>query len=396
MSPCSRSNSRTTGSAWPQYGHSKSPYSSTVTGASSGPRMWSRSGSTGSARSTIKSGVPSSIRIRRRRGIRFVTRTSNQVSVAASSAALRTPTFASSSSTPWKARSAMRMETVKPIPAIVPAAPTDAQPTGGRRRPWLRRVASQVDAGVGEREERDNRVARPGMPEALQPLVRRDGRPQRAARRAGEVPGWLLAEEPEEVGRALEVAPLRRVGERDQATHQAGHNRTEAGLVERDPDRRAHHEVDRPEMDVEGANHEDAPEQADRHHERYHRDRAAVCDRDHEERHDVVDDCDCEQEGAQAVREPGADERDQAERECCVSRHRRSPAMRRAMAGIQRQVDRHRHHHPADPCEERKEDSPPLAQLAEVELAPGLEPDHEEEEGHQTRVDPAAAVLGDA
>ena len=31
---CSRSSSRTTGSAWPQYGHSKSPYSSTVTGAS--------------------------------------------------------------------------------------------------------------------------------------------------------------------------------------------------------------------------------------------------------------------------------------------------------------------------------------------------------------------------
>ncbi len=40
------SSSRTTGSAWPQYGHSKSPYSTTVTGASSGPRMWSRSGST--------------------------------------------------------------------------------------------------------------------------------------------------------------------------------------------------------------------------------------------------------------------------------------------------------------------------------------------------------------
>ena len=38
----------------------------------------------------------------------------------------------------------MSSETVKPIPAIVPAPATDAQPTGGRRRPWLRRVASQV------------------------------------------------------------------------------------------------------------------------------------------------------------------------------------------------------------------------------------------------------------
>ena len=50
-SPKSASRSRTTGSAWPQNGHSKSPYSTTVTGASIGPRMWSRSGSTSTARS---------------------------------------------------------------------------------------------------------------------------------------------------------------------------------------------------------------------------------------------------------------------------------------------------------------------------------------------------------
>jgi hypothetical protein len=36
------------------------------------------------------------------------------------------------------------METVKPIPAIVPAPATDAQPTGGRRRPRLILVASQL------------------------------------------------------------------------------------------------------------------------------------------------------------------------------------------------------------------------------------------------------------
>jgi hypothetical protein len=71
--------------------------------------MWSRSGSTGSARSTIRFGVPSSARIRFRRGSRFVTRTTAHVSVAASSAALSVPTFASSSSVPWKARSAIRI-----------------------------------------------------------------------------------------------------------------------------------------------------------------------------------------------------------------------------------------------------------------------------------------------
>ena len=37
----------------------------------------------------------------------------------------------------------MRMETVKPIPAMVPTPVTAAQPTGGRSRPRLSRVSSQ-------------------------------------------------------------------------------------------------------------------------------------------------------------------------------------------------------------------------------------------------------------
>src|SRR5207249_9676155 len=42
MSPKSPRSSRTTGSARPQNGHSKSPYSTSVTGASTAPREWSR------------------------------------------------------------------------------------------------------------------------------------------------------------------------------------------------------------------------------------------------------------------------------------------------------------------------------------------------------------------
>ena len=42
----------------------------------------------------------------------------------------------------------MRIETVKPIPAIVPAPSTDAQPTGGRRRPWLSFAASQLAPAI--------------------------------------------------------------------------------------------------------------------------------------------------------------------------------------------------------------------------------------------------------
>jgi hypothetical protein len=46
---------------------------------STGPRTWSRSGSNGSARSTMRSGVPRSARIRALRGSRFVAIERSQV-----------------------------------------------------------------------------------------------------------------------------------------------------------------------------------------------------------------------------------------------------------------------------------------------------------------------------
>ena len=76
-------------------------------------------------------------------GSSAVARKSSQVRIAAQSAALRIPSFASSSWPPSKASVATRSGTVKPIPAIVPPPATAAQPTGGRSRPRLSRVASQ-------------------------------------------------------------------------------------------------------------------------------------------------------------------------------------------------------------------------------------------------------------
>ncbi len=129
--------------------------------------------------------------------------------------------------------------------------------------------------------------------------------------------------------------------------------------------------------------------------ERDDRDRPAVRDRDHEQRDDVVDDGDRQEIRAQAVREARTDEREQPEGEGRVGRHRRSPAVDRVVAGVDREVDQDRHGHPAETCEKRQRDASPLAQLAEIELAPRLEPDHEEEEGHQAAVDPAAQVHRD-
>ena len=70
-----------------------------------------------------------------RAGSSAVARKSSQVTIDATSAALRMPSFASSSCCPSNASVAMSSETVKPMPAIVPPPATAAQPTGGRSRP---------------------------------------------------------------------------------------------------------------------------------------------------------------------------------------------------------------------------------------------------------------------
>jgi hypothetical protein len=61
------------------YGHSKSPYSTMVTWASVGPRMWSRSRSTGTTRSVTASDVPSSARSRSLGGSSSIVRNTSQV-----------------------------------------------------------------------------------------------------------------------------------------------------------------------------------------------------------------------------------------------------------------------------------------------------------------------------
>ena len=88
--------------------------------------------------------VPSSARIRSGCGSAAVARKTSQVSDEATAAAVRTPSFASSSVAPWKARVAMSSDTVKPMPAMTPPPATAAQPTGGRRRPRVSFVTSSA------------------------------------------------------------------------------------------------------------------------------------------------------------------------------------------------------------------------------------------------------------
>jgi hypothetical protein len=107
----------------------------------------------------------------------------------------------------------------------------------------------------------------------------------------------------------------------------------------------------------------------------------------------VVDDRDGQEEDAQPGGCPAADHGQHAERERRVGRHRDAPAGRRVARPVERQVDQHGHRHAAHTCQYRQRDALALAQLAHVEFPPGLEADDEEEQRHQSVVDPVAQVL---
>ena len=114
------------------------------------------------------------------------------------------------------------------------------------------------------------------------------------------------------------------------------------------------------------------------------------------ERGDVVDDHQREQEHAQSRRAVAADEREDAERERGVGADRDAPALRVGRTAVEREIDERRRDDAADRGDDRRRQTPPLAQLAHVELAPDLEADDEEEERHQAVVDPVAEVQRDA
>ena len=113
---------------------------------------------------------------------------------------------------------------------------------------------------------------------------------------------------------------------------------------------------------------------------------------DHGQRDDVIDDRHGQQKGTQAVGKARPDQRQQSQGERGVRRHRRPPAVGGRRPGVEGQVDQHRHDHAADPCQHGQRHPPPLPQLPHVELAAGLQADHEEEQCHQAAVQPSAQV----
>jgi hypothetical protein len=257
-------------------------------------------------------------------------------------------------------------------------------------------AAIDVDARVGEREEWHHDEARPGVQAILHPLVGRDRQCDPALGRASELGRRLLAERARELHDLLELGPCGRVGARHEANRKAADHRIDPRLVQRDPQADAEHRRSRgaPRVgrEAQGCH---GHEQSAGDQQRQDGDGVGVDDRDHGQRHKVVEDREREQPYPQAG-PPGCHEREDAQSERRVGRHRGAPAVGRVAAPIEREIDPHRDGHAAERGHNRDRHAPPVAQLSHVELPPGLESYHEEEERHEPFVDPMTQVHGDA
>ncbi len=243
-----------------------------------------------------------------------------------------------------------------------------------------------------EGEERHDRVARPWVQAVLQALVGRDGRGQRQLSAARELGRWLLAEGPEALAGVLQVAARRRVGARDQTDGEPRDRRMDARLEQGDPERDADHRRRGGAPDRREAQADEHAEEPNRDGQRRERDVGAVDGGDDEQRAQVVDHGQGEQEDPQARGAAGRRQRQQAERERRVGRHRGAPAVRAPAAGVEGQVDGDGDEHAPEPGHDGQRQARAIAQLAEIELALGLQADDQEEERHEAVVDPLAQV----
>jgi hypothetical protein len=230
--------------------------------------------------------------------------------------------------------------------------------------------------------------------EQLQPLVGRDHRPQLVARGALQLWCRLLAELPKAIAGALKIGPRCRVGVCQETHREAQNHRLHARLEQRHPGRRPEQRVDEGPTHAECAHDEDHSEHAQGGEQRRDLDLLGVDRCDDDEREDVVDHDHREDEHPQPVRKT-PHKREQAEREGRVGRHRDAPAECGRTAHVEGEVDGDRRRHPADPGKQRQGEPSSLSQLAEVELAPRLETQHEEEERHQPAVHPMTEIERD-
>ena len=230
------------------------------------------------------------------------------------------------------------------------------------------------------------------MERRLESLVRGHGQLQADPCGACQRWGGLLSEVAESVGGALEVAAVGRVGVGQQTHGQADDDRVDSREVHRDPGGEAEGEVCESLADTQPRERQDSREEGEGHQQGYDVELGCVDRRNHEQSDHVVDDHHGKQEGAQSLGEPWADQCEHPEREGGVCRHGHTPAPSGGLTGVDHQEQQDGHGHANDSGGDRQDHPAPLTQLAEVELASGLQAHDEEEEGHQEAVHPADQV----
>ena len=130
--------------------------------------------------------------------------------------------------------------------------------------------------------------------------------------------------------------------------------------------------------------------------ERHEFDALAVDQRDHDQGGQIVHDEHGEHEHPDPVGHIAPEQRQQTQRERGVGGHGHAPAVRARPAGIDGQVDEHGDGHAGHTGSERQDEPAAITQVAEVELAPGLQAHDEEEQRHQPAVDPRLQIMGEA
>ena len=248
-------------------------------------------------------------------------------------------------------------------------------------------VGAQPDAGVREREQRQDDVGDVRRVCRLQPLVDRDRLAQAVGGGTRVLGVGRLPEGAREVERVLDIPPVRPVHRHEQRDRDARERRVHARREEREPHDDRQRRVDRtaPAAEVAGEVHADQADGGDDEGERV--EVLGVDQGDDAEGADVVDDGESEEEDAQATGHPRADQGERADEERRVGRDHHAPRL--GLPGVRGDghEQQRRDRQTCDGSDHRHDRPRPAGELADRELAAHLEPDREEEDRHQRVVD---------
>ena len=176
-----------------------------------------------------------------------------------------------------------------------------------------------------------------------------------------------------------------------------GERGVNARLQHGDPERRPEEDVRRPPRHAKPVQHEEDREQDPGGEKRRRGQLARVEDGDDGNRPYIVEDRDAEEEGLEGRRDAVAEEGENTEGEGDIGRRRdRPPGHRARISPVEERIERGRHEHSTGGGKRGEGRGRAARQVPLEHLPLELEPDQQEEDGHQAVVDPEEERLGEA